>query len=256
MSTILVLPDAHAAPGISNDRFKWLGNYIVKHQPDIVVNLGDMCSVDSLCKYDVGTLKAEGRRYVDDIASAKSANRALFKPLHKYNNTHTAWKKKTYRPWLYLTLGNHENRINRAAAEDPKYYGHLKVSDLGYEKAGWSVVPWGSTLALDGIAFKHYFTSGIMGRPISGEHHAASLIKKNFVSSVAAHTHCRGFEERTSALGKKLFGLVAGCYFEHEEEYTNENDRWWRGVVILHGAKDGEADPEFVSIQEIKREFA
>jgi hypothetical protein len=58
----LVIPDAHAMPGLDNRRFDWLGQFIIDTKPDVIVCIGDFFDMAALCKYDKGTTEAEGRR--------------------------------------------------------------------------------------------------------------------------------------------------------------------------------------------------
>jgi hypothetical protein len=135
-------------------------------------------------------------------------------------------------------------------------FGHIKIEDLQETRHGWEVFPFLKSAVVDGIAYKHYFTSGVMGRPIGGVNHARTLVAKGYMSCVCGHSHMRDFWEDTNAAGRKLFGLAVGCYFEHDEEYTSENDRFWRGIVHLRGVRDGSAEPEFISIDSIKQEYS
>ena len=47
-------------------------------------------------------------------------------------------KEKVYKPRMVLTLGNHENRIDRAVNNNPTLEGLIKVEDLEYDK-DWEV---------------------------------------------------------------------------------------------------------------------
>lgn len=254
--SILVIGDSHATPEVANDRFSWLANFILERQPDYIVDVGDSADMASLSRFDVGTVQAEGKRYADDLECYHDAQRRIFGPIHEYNNKHTRWKKRRYQPRFIKTRGNHENRITRAANEDPKYFGHISVEDLREREFGWDVYDFLVPVEVEGICFKHYFTSGTMGRPIGGENHAASLVKKNYMSSVCGHSHTRDFWETTDAMGRKRFGLVAGCYFGHDNYYSHDNARYWRGLVYLHDVVDGQAEPEFLAYHYIEREFS
>lgn len=52
--SILYIPDCQIKPDVPLDHLRWLGNYIVKKQPDIIVNGGDFADMPSLSSYDVG----------------------------------------------------------------------------------------------------------------------------------------------------------------------------------------------------------
>ena len=252
---ILVIPDAHAKPDEPNDRFEWLGNFIVEKQPDVIVDIGDSADMPSLSRFDVGNIHSEGKRYADDLAAYHDAMEKMFKPIREYNDSMTRNKKAKYYPRLVKTRGNHEHRIIRAATEEPKYWGFVKIEDLKERDYGWECYDYLQPVEIEGICFQHTFTSGVMGRPIGGEHHAANLVKKNFMSSVCGHSHTRDFWETTDAMGRKRFGLVVGCYFEHDEHYTSENSRFWRGLYYLHDVRDGMAEPTPFEIDYIRRKY-
>ena len=245
----LVIGDSHARPDVDNSRFDILAEFVLDRQPDVIIDIGDSADMPSLSSYDVGTVRAEGHRYKDDIAAYHDAQERFIGALRRYNSTRGSMKKKKYQPRLIKTRGNHEYRIVRAANEAPRYYGHIDLRDLRENEYGWETYDFLEPVGVDGICYQHYFTSGILGRPIGGENHAASLVKKNFMSCVAGHSHTRDFWETTNAVGRRVFGLVVGCFFEHEETYTKENARYWRGLVYLHDVRDGEAEPEFLSLE-------
>jgi hypothetical protein len=57
--------------------------------------------------------------------------------------------------------------LDRAADEQPELEGLVSITDLQYESYGWRVHPFLEVVVIGGVAFSHYFTSGIMGRPIT-----------------------------------------------------------------------------------------
>lgn len=250
---ILVIGDPHSRPESHTERFSALANFIIDKRPDHIVCIGDFADMASLCKYDVGTVNAEGRRYADDIASANVALGLVNNPVRSYSNRVRQNRKKRYDPKFYVTLGNHENRIERAVQQDPKLFGHLSTDDIEFKRYGWEVVPYLSPLEIEGICFQHYFTSGVMGRPIGGHNHARTLIQRNHVSSVCGHSHLRDYSEDANSFGRRVFGLVAGCYDDLGVgyEYTTEQDRFWSGLVLLHEVANGSAEPAWFSYQYI-----
>lgn len=250
--TILVIPDPHAHPNYHNERAIWLGKLINDIQPDIVVNLGDCADMPSLASFDKGTRAAVGRTYRADVDVAIDFNDKLW-------GTVTARKKKL--PHRVILIGNHEQRIEKATNYQPELHGAIGLSDLKYEDFYDEVVPYdGGTpgiITLEGIAFAHYFTSGVMGRSISGEHPAYSLVSKNFISSTQGHTHTVDYCVRTRPDGRKVQALVAGVYQDYESGWAGAaNKMWWRGVVIKRNVEDGNYDPEFISMEAIKKEYS
>lgn len=252
MKTHLIIPDAHAHPDHHNNRFEWLGHMVVDVKPDVVIMIGDWVDMPSLCSYDKGTKGFEGRRYKHDIEAGIDAQERFFAPIKEA-------KKK--RPLFYMFEGNHENRITRAINSDAAHLdGIISMDDLKYKRYGWTVIPYnGSTpgvKVIDGIAYAHYFTSGVMGRPIGGMHPGYQLITKQYQSCTQGHTHTTDYCVRTNAAGRNIHGLVVGCYQDYNAEWAGEaNELWWRGVLVKRSVEHGQYDPQWVSIKEIERRY-
>jgi len=239
---LLVIGDPHANPSYDNDRFTALGKYIVDTKPEIIVCLGDMADLPSLSSYDKGTKGFEGRRYKNDVAVVIDAQEKLFAPISGYNSKRGKAKVKKYKPKLYMTLGNHENRIDRATESSAELDGTISIDDLQYKKFGWKCTPFKECLTIKGISFSHYFTTGAMGRPISGINIGNSMIGKLHCSAVQGHSHLISHQESTRPDGQKIFGLSAGCYShpDYKENWCKDTEyQWWRGVITLEGL-DGE----------------
>lgn len=253
--TVLVIPDSHAKPGVSNERFVWLGRLInerghealANNVPFTVVNIGDMGDMESLSSYDVGKKSFEGRRYWKDIEAVLDAQQSLFDQIDP--EVH-AWVR-----WVY-TEGNHEHRISRATNDNPALDGLISLGDLRLEEFGWEVYPFKVPAEIHGIAFCHYFPSGVMGRPIGGVNVGRSLVTKCLKSCVQGHSHLWNHASFTDVMGKRIHGMSVGCYFEHEEEYAGAANRmWWRGITILKDAHDGDYYVEQIHLSVIKKEY-
>lgn len=203
--------------------------------------------MESLSSYDRGTKSFEGRRYVKDIDSAQDAMAHFLAPLVDYNSHQKKNGKKQYRPELHLTLGNHENRINRAVNDDPKLEGVLSISDLGYEAFGWTVYPFLEVVVLDGVAYSHYFTAGVSGRPVAS---AASCLTKKHMSCVQGHQQGLQIHTGYKADGQMLHSIIAGSCYEHDEDYMGpQGNKHWRGALMLHDVHDGEFDVMPISLK-------
>jgi hypothetical protein len=56
--------------------------------------------------------------------------------------------------------------------------------------------------------------------------------------------------------GTKISGLVVGCYLDIDqwEDYAGEaNKMWWKGIVILNDVENGEYEPEFINIKQLRK---
>lgn len=233
-----VIPDVQLKPGIDNSYLEVIGNYLVEKKPDVVVCLGDFADMPSLSSYDVGKRSFEGRRYRHDIEVARAGMEKLLQPIWLYNKSAAANKKKLYKPRLVLTLGNHEERINRACEFDSKLDGTLSIQDLRYEEYGWEVHPFLDVVLIDGIAYSHYFTTGVLGRPALS---ARNLVIKKHMSCIQGHNQKMEIYNEYRADGKMLTGLFAGCCYLHDEDYLGpQGNNYFRGIHMLYDVKDGQ----------------
>jgi predicted phosphodiesterase len=254
--TILVIPDAHATPGIPNDRFRRLGNYIVHMKPDLVLCLGDFAHMGSLSEFDKGTVKAHGQYYEADIRVSIDANEQLWKPLHQHNKALLRSGSAPYNPRKVMLYGNHEFRIMRAASKNPELWNWITVDDLEYEKFGWETVPFKTIFNYNDILFAHFFTDGLKDMSIGGVNAARRLTMQDARTRIMGHSHTLQFSY--TGRGRKRFGLVAGCYFDHVEDYLSPEaqEDWWRGVVWLDRVtKDGQCDPYFIPMSAIQERY-
>lgn len=251
--SILVIPDTQCKPGTPTDHLRWLGNYIVKKQPDIIVHIGDHADMPSLSSYDVGKKSFEGRRYTADIEAAKEGMRALLTPLNVLQERQRQTKHKVYRPDMHITLGNHENRINRAINNDPKLEGLISTEDLGYKDFGWTVHDFLDVVTLQGICFSHYFATGAMGRPSST---ANAQLNRQHNSCIAGHQQGLQIATGRRADGQLLTSIIAGSFYLHDEEYMGQQgNKHWRGALMLHGCEDGQFDLNLLPMRYLEAKY-
>lgn len=247
----LVIPDCQIRPGDDLEFLAAIGRYIVKKKPDVIVNLGDFADMPSLSSYDVGRKSFEGRRYLSDVQATRKAMDTLLAPINEFNAQQRKNGKKQYKPRMVLTLGNHENRINRAVDSDPKLEGVLSVNDLQYADAGWEVYDFLDIVLIDGVAYSHYFVTGVAGRPASS---AAAQFRKTSMSSIAGHQQGLQIHTGQRADGALLTSVIAGSCYEHDESYLGpQGNKHWRGFLVLHEVQNGEFNLMPVSLDWVKK---
>jgi hypothetical protein len=253
MTKHFVIPDCQVKPEHDTKYLRNVGQYIVDKKPDVVVCIGDFADMPSLSSYDVGTKAFEGRRYRNDIECVQAAMSNLLGPIHEYNEAARRNHRERYRPRLVLTLGNHENRINKATNNDPKLDGVLSIKDLKYEEFGWEVHNFLDVVVIDGIAYSHYFTSGVLGRPCTS---AAAQLNKKHMSCVAGHQQGLQIHMAQRADGRRLTSIIAGSCYEHNEDYMGpQGNEHWRGCLMLHEVHDGEFDVMPISLKYLKSKY-
>lgn len=250
----LVIPDCQVKPDHDISYLAHVGEYIAEKQPDVIIQIGDFADMPSLSSYDVGKKSFEGKRYKDDVAYTKKAMSTLLAPLRKLQASQVANHKKQYHPRMILTLGNHEERIQRAINNDAaKLDGVLSISDLGYTESGWEVYPFLDTVVVDGIVYSHYFVTGVMGRPVTSP---TALLNKKHMSCVMGHVQQRGVAYATKADGKEIKGIFAGCCYTHDEDYLGpQGNKVWRGIWVFHEVNDGQFDEMQVSLPYLKAHY-
>lgn len=248
------MPDVQAKPGLDFSHLTWAGKFAADKKPDVIICLGDFADMQSLSMYDVGKKSFEGRKYTEDIAAAHEAMDAFMYPILAEQERLRRNKEKQWKPRLVMTLGNHEARIDRAVELDRKLEGLMSVYDLSYENYGWEVYPFLEPVIIDGIAYCHYFVSGVLGRPVAS---ARTLVTKKHMSCTQGHAQSAEIDmSQRRADGTPLMGLFAGIYYQHNEDYLNaQSNIQHRQIWIKHEVENGFYYPTPVSMEFLKKRY-
>lgn len=257
----ILIPDTQVKPGVPTDNLHWIGQYIVDKFADkdvVLVHIGDHADMPSLSSYDRGKKAAEGRRYWQDIQAANEGFERLCEPLEAHNNrrreeARRAHKKaKLWQPERHVTLGNHENRINRAAEDEAFLDGTITTDHLNFR--GWQVHDFLEVVHIDGVAYSHYFANPMTGRPYGGQN-IDTRLKTIGQSFTMGHQQGLWYGTRY-VLGKSQHGLVAGAAYVHQEEYLGpQGNAHWRGIVVCHQVNEGSYDVMTVSLDYLARRY-
>ena len=245
MTTHLVIPDGHAKPSEDLGRFDLLNKFIKDLKPDVVINIGDAGDMHSLNTFDKGF---DGVSYEADInCTVESFDRAFHK-------TSKGIRK-------VFCVGNHEHRITRTTQQSPELSGDkhgVSMKHLQLDKYFSDVVDYEGaapgTIMVDGINYAHYHTSGAMGRAISGDNHARSLLLKGHISATCGHSHFFDYSTHVDGAGKRLHGLVAGSFKGPKNDaYAGTSARnYWRGVCVKRMVDNGSYDLQMVSMAQLE----
>jgi hypothetical protein len=249
----MLIPDVQIRPGDDTKFLEAIGNYIVEKKPDVIVQIGDFADMPSLSSYDVGKKSFEGRRYKHDVAAAQEAMAVLLGPLNTYNQKASKNHEKRFLPRRILTYGNHENRIVRATNNDAVLDGTISLDDLRFADYGWETYPFLEPVVVDGIAYCHYFITGVLGRPCTT---AIAQLSKKHMSCVAGHQQGLQIATGHRADGTRLTSIIAGSCYEHDEDYMGpQGNKHWRGIMMFHEVNDGEFDMMPVSLTFLKKKY-
>lgn len=253
MTKHLVIPDTQCKPNQSYGHLSWAGQYAADKKPDVIVHLGDHWDMPSLSSYDVGKKSFEGRRYINDVEAGKLGMDAFLAPIHEEQRRQRQNRKKVWQPRMVFLLGNHEHRIERAVENDSKLDGLLSYDDLELDDYGWEVYDFLEPAMIDGIAYCHYFTSGVMGRPCAS---ASLMLRKKHMSCIMGHVQDREIAYDRRADGSRITGLFGGIFYQHDEEYLNhQTNSSWRGVWMLHEVNNGQFDEMPVSLSYLEKKY-
>lgn len=253
MTKHLVIPDTQCKPNQSYEHLSWAGQYAADKKPDVIVHLGDHWDMPSLSSYDVGKKSFEGRRYINDVEAGKLGMDAFLAPIHEEQRRQRQNRKKVWQPRMVFLLGNHEHRIERAVENDSKLEGLLSFDNLELDEYGWEVYDFLEPAMIDGIAYCHYFTSGVMGRPCAS---ASLMLRKKHMSCIMGHVQDREIAYDRRADGSRITGLFGGIFYQHDEEYLNhQTNSSWRGVWMLHEVNNGQFDEMPVSLSYLEKKY-
>lgn len=250
----IVIPDTQVGPGVSTVHLEWIGQYLVDEFADedvTLVHLGDHWDMPSLSSYDRGKARMEGKRIVRDIVAGNQGFDLLNGPIAAHN----VGKRNKWNPRRVLLLGNHEDRITRAAQETPQLDGLLTLDLLNAAAWGWEVHDFREVVEIDGVAYSHYFYNPLSGRPYAGQN-IDTRLKTIGRSFTMGHQQIQMYGVRTLPTGERHHGLVAGACYLHDEEYRGpQGNAEWRGIVVCNQVEHGSYDPMFVSLDYLARRY-
>lgn len=239
---ILVIPDTQVKPNVPTDHLEACGNFIVEKRPDVIVHIGDHFDMKSLSSYDRGMKASEGQRVQLDILSGQAAMVRLLTPLWRLQESQRRNKKKVYSPRMIFCIGNHEQRIMRHVEANAELDGLLSYDNLGLKEMGWEIHDFLQVVRVEGIAFSHYFYNPMSGRPYGGTVH--TKLKNIKCSFVMGHQQGLDIATVTNNVGDKMWGLVAGSFYMHDEGYIGpQGNDHFRGIVMMHNVQNGDYNP-------------
>lgn len=253
--TVVVWSCAHADPSTDNERFDWLASFLYDLKPDMCVDLGDGADMRSLNTYDTRYPQAiVNQNYEEDINSYNDSQERL-----RWKFRHS--KKK--RPFWVGFEGNHENRIKKAIAHDPRLEGqrygvsfsHLQTKHWfddyhEYSNSAPALVNY------DGIIYGHYVASGNYGSALSTKHHGYSLVEKLACSATVGHSHKFNYYHKADARPVPLNGLVVGCFKGKEETWAGQaNQEWRKGIAVKRYVENGNYDLQWISMDALRKEY-
>jgi hypothetical protein len=251
----IFIPDTQVHAGVPTEHLTALANYIIERKPDVIVHAGDHWDMPSLSQYEKkGSKYFHDKSYRQDVDAGNEAMSLLMAPIVAERGRIANNRKRKWEPRMVFLKGNHEERILRAVREDPVLDGALSHDDLWLD--GWETHPYLKPIEIDGVLYCHLFQnpqSLIRGALSGSMTNRLNKVKQSFTQG---HQQTLDWGQQYTSSGRRIIGLVAGAFYQHEEEYMGpQGTNYWRGIVYKHEVRDGEYDPMFVSLNYLMREW-
>lgn len=245
---IVVIADTQVTSAAPLDHIHALAKYIWKHKPKHIIHIGDALDFESLSFY-ASPLESEGRRLVDDLKAGLDALNIIPKYIEKMNKKA---KRKKYVPELSFITGNHEERLNTRVKKNPWLEGLIDLKGE-IEAQGWKVYDFLEPMWIDDIMFVHYLQNTQTGKAIGGG--IENKLNKHPHSFVHGHQQWYQFGRRQTMDGRPHFGVCAGAFYIHDEDYRGFGNTEIRGFAHMksftnrYNFKDYDID--FVSMERL-----
>ena len=241
----IVIPDTQVKPGVPTSHLEAAGNFALEWavktaeqgHPCKIIHLGDHFDMPSVSSYNKA-MEQEGQRIQDDIDAGKEAMLRFMLPFKKYNKKRRKFKERQVRPEFHFLLGNHEQRLERFIADNPKVEGILGTHSFGLEEMGWNVHGFREVVKLGGVAYSHYFYNLKTSRPYSGM--METRLKNVGFSFTQGHEQGFKYGRRVLGDGSVHIGVVAGSFYQHREDYLGpQGHEDWHGILVKHRVENG-----------------
>lgn len=243
--TIFVIGDTQCKQGVDLEYMSWIGYYIAKKRPDVIVHIGDNWDLAALSSYDKGQLSAEGKRLNLDIEAGTKGMELIDAEIAKV---------KGYTPRKVITFGNHEHRADRFVQENPELEGLIGTEVLAATIPTWEVHPFLKPVQIHGIFFQHFVANPMSGKPYGGT--VQNILKNTGNSFVMGHKQVLDIAIRPTLDGRHQLGVIVGACYKHDEGYKGyQGNNHFRGCVMLTEVTDGYALPSPVSLEYMQKVY-
>ncbi len=239
---IVCIGDAHDAPHIPDkSRFAQIGRYIRTIRPDVVVQIGDFATLNSLSTH---AIDADGKpSFMADMASFDEALGTL--------NIIGAER--------HCTLGNHEARLYRFERTAPPVTGMMRHAlQETFARHQWSFSPYGQVTLYGGVGFAHT-TLNQLGRTYGGKAPEQDIANDALHDLVLGHSHVHRHHRAPKIGGNNSIQIInAGCALpdNHMEDFARHSVTGWSyGIVDLAIQHGHVQDYSFITMATLAEKF-
>ncbi len=250
---VLAIGDAHDAPGLAKDRFRWIGKHAKASHPDWIVSIGDFMSLDSLNTHIPNenlTGKAKPA-FLADIASGREALETMENEIGKASG---------YSPRRHIALGNHERRVYAFEESAPEVAGMMQHElESVFDAFKWGRSPYGQYHFIGSVGFIHCAVNRL-NKSYGGKNAETTIANDAVFDHVIGHSHVKR-EHRAPKLGPSQHVTIVnlGCALPwgHVEPYMyhGATTGWWWGIRDLTIRGGHIVDVADVSMIELERRY-
>jgi hypothetical protein len=230
----MYLPDTQLRPGVPTNHLPAAANYACSKRPNTIIIGGDWWDLPSLSSYEKpGSQFFEGVSLEADIEFGNEAMDEFLGIIAK---------ERGYSPRIVFTEGNHEYRMMRAINDDPTRLAGL-LGRHNFRLPGVEYHNFLDIVTIDGIMYSHYFCNpqslmrGVLGGQMDNR---LNKLKRSFTQG---HQQTLMTGSQYLPDGSRIRGLVAGAFYQHDEEYAGpQGHNYWRGCIYKHEVVNGDYD--------------
>jgi len=242
---VVAIGDTHDDRKLSKERFELMGKYVRAEAPDVVVQIGDLATCDSLNGH-IPNESLDGKlkpSFETDMGSLNEALQAFgCDGVEKH-----------------VTLGNHERRIWAYEQANPEMDGKLVCTiDSILKNNKWTYSPYGLIQYYGGVGFVHAALN-IMGKTYGGKNCLPTIANDSVSDLVIGHSH-RARVHQAPKIGQRYPTTIIdlGCALPdgHIEDYAKHALNGWTygfyDLLIQHGHVQS---AKFVSMTELEERY-
>jgi hypothetical protein len=240
--------DAHDSPAIPDkSRFRWIGKYIRDTKPDMLGQIGDFATLDSLNTH-VPNENYSGKAKPTFMADMVSFNEALGEmDLPEGLERH-------------CVLGNHERRLFLFEERAPEAYGMMQFElQKVFERHKWTYSPYGEIVSYGGVGFVHAALNRL-GKTFGGKNAENQIANDAVHDLVIGHSHVARHIRAPKLGGNNCVQVLnLGCALPegHIEDYAQHSLTGWTygiaDITIQFGRIQSCA---FITMEELKERYA
>lgn len=241
----VVIGDAHDDPKISKDRFEWIGAYIERERPDVVIQIGDFSNFDSLNSHVPNhTFNGKSKpSFITDVTSLRQAIDAIN-------------SKINHKPEMHCTLGNHERRLFLFEDNAPEAYGMMQTElQLTFSDRGWTYSPYGQITMYGGVGFSHAALNRL-GKTYGGKNAEQTIANDAVFDLVVGHSHVERMHRAPKiGTGNYVQIMNCGCALpqDHVEEYAEHALTGWAWGICDITIRNGHIqDRRFITMRALE----